>query len=392
MRVDVVTLFPEIFPGPLGVGVVGRAIERGALVVCAHDLRADGIGPHRQVDDEPFGGGPGMVLRPEPIFAAVRRLRALPGHPRGRGILLGAHGRRFDATMARAMAAEPRLIVVCGRYQGIDERVVDGLDLDEVSIGDVVLSGGELAAMVVIEAVARHLPGTLGAPESLRDESFTRGTVEHPHYTRPATFEGRPVPEVLRGVRRPRRDRPLAPAIGGGAGRPTETRPCHPRPPAGGPRGPGPGTIGARRRSRRTNMNVIDLLERDQLKADVPELRPGDTVRVHVRVVEGTRERIQVFEGVTIGVGGGGSRRTFTVRRITHGVGVERTFLLHSPRIATVEVVRHGEVRRAKLYYLRTKVGKRARLRERRETTVRGAGAGTPIAPGSVTAEGTPEA
>ncbi len=139
-------------------------------------------------------------------------------------------------------------------------------------------------------------------------------------------------------------------------------------------------------------MNVIDLLERDQLKADVPELRPGDTVRVHVRVVEGTRERIQVFEGVTIGVGGGGSRRTFTVRRITHGVGVERTFLLHSPRIATVEVVRHGEVRRAKLYYLRTKVGKRARLRERRETTVRGAGAGTPIAPGSVTAEGTPEA
>ncbi len=198
MRVDVVTLFPEIFPGPLGVGVVGRAIERGALVVCAHDLRADGIGPHRQVDDEPFGGGPGMVLRPEPIFAAVRRLRALPGHPRGRGILLGAHGRRFDATMARAMAAEPRLIVVCGRYQGIDERVVDGLDLDEVSIGDVVLSGGELAAMVVIEAVARHLPGTLGTPESLRDESFTRGTVEHPHYTRPATFEGRPVPDVLR--------------------------------------------------------------------------------------------------------------------------------------------------------------------------------------------------
>jgi len=120
-------------------------------------------------------------------------------------------------------------------------------------------------------------------------------------------------------------------------------------------------------------MNVIDLLEREQLKTDLPELRPGDTVRVHVRVVEGTRERIQVFEGVIIGIAAGSSRRTFTVRRITHGVGVERTFLVHSPRIATIEVVRHGEVRRAKLYYLRTKVGKRARLRERREGTGRAA-------------------
>ncbi len=141
-------------------------------------------------------------------------------------------------------------------------------------------------------------------------------------------------------------------------------------------------------------MNVIDLLEREQLKTDVPELRPGDTVRAHVRVVEGTRERIQVFEGVVIGVAGGGSRRTVTVRRITHGVGVERTFLVHSPRLATIEVVRHGEVRRAKLYYLRTKVGKRARLRERREVTARpargtGAGRSAPTAAGEVV-EGPP--
>ncbi len=198
MQVDVVTLFPEVFPGPLGVGVVGRAIERGLLVVKAHDLRAHGIGPHRQVDDEPFGGGPGMVLRPEPIFAAVRALRHDAALPPGRGILLGAHGRRFDAATAARLAAEPRLIVVCGRYQGVDERVVAGLGLEELSIGDFVLSGGELAAMVVIEATARHLPGTLGAPESLRDESFAAGGLEHPHYTRPAAFEGLLVPEVLR--------------------------------------------------------------------------------------------------------------------------------------------------------------------------------------------------
>jgi len=199
MRVDVVTLFPEVFPGPLGVGVVGRAIERGTLEVQAHDLRQHGLGAHRQVDDEPFGGGPGMVLRPEPLFAAVRALRALAGLPPGHAILLGAHGRRFDADGARRLAGEARLILICGRYQGVDERVVEGLALDELSIGDFVLSGGELAAMVVVEAVARQLAGTLGAPESLQQESFTRGTVEHPHYTRPAVFEGWPVPEVLRG-------------------------------------------------------------------------------------------------------------------------------------------------------------------------------------------------
>ena len=198
MQVEVVTLFPEVFPGPLGVGVVGRAIERGQLQVRAHDLRGHGVGPHRQVDDEPFGGGPGMVLRPEPIFAAVRALRADRSQPVGRAILLGAHGRRFDAAAARRLAAEPRLILICGRYQGVDERVVEGCGLEEVSVGDFVLSGGELAAMVVIEAAARHLPGTLGAPESLHDESFTKGGVEHPHYTRPAVFEDRAVPEVLR--------------------------------------------------------------------------------------------------------------------------------------------------------------------------------------------------
>ncbi len=198
MRIDVVTLFPQVFPGPIGVGVVGRALEQGIVEVVAHDLRPFGVGAHRQVDDVPFGGGPGMVLRPEPLFAAVRAVRLLPGLPPAREILLSAHGRRLDAALVAELAAAPRLLLVAGRYQGVDERVREGLGLEELSVGDFVLSGGELAALVIIEAVARQLPGTLGDPESARHETFGRSGVEPPQYTRPAEFEGRSVPDVLR--------------------------------------------------------------------------------------------------------------------------------------------------------------------------------------------------
>lgn len=198
MRFDVITLFPAIFPGPLAAGVVGRALEQGLIQLEAHDLRRWGLGAHRQVDDTPFGGGPGMVLRPEPLFAAVRAALELPDLPRPRGILLSAHGRRLDAALVEELARESRLLLICGRYEGVDERVRTGLGLDEVSVGDFVVSGGELPAMMLVEAVARHLPGTLGDPESAVDESFSRGLPEYPHYTRPAVFEGMSVPEVLR--------------------------------------------------------------------------------------------------------------------------------------------------------------------------------------------------
>ncbi len=198
MRVDVITLFPQVFPGPLGVGVVGRAIEAGLVQVHAHDLREHGRGAHRQVDDLPFGGGPGMVLRPEPLFAALRAVAEIaPGTP-GRGVLLAAHGCPLDARLARELAREQRLVLVCGRYEGVDERVRQAFQLDEVSVGDFVVSGGELPAMLLIEAVCRHLPGVLGDPQSAEDESFSQGLPEYPHYTRPAEFEGLTVPEVLR--------------------------------------------------------------------------------------------------------------------------------------------------------------------------------------------------
>jgi tRNA (guanine37-N1)-methyltransferase len=196
LRVDVLTIFPQVFPGTLGVGVVGRALESGALAVEAHDLRDWSEGRHRQVDDMQFGGGAGMVLKPEPLIRAVRDFRARD--PRVRAILLGPQGRALTHDVARELAAEEHLLLVCGRYQGVDERAREEIG-EELSIGDYVLSGGEVAALAVVEAVARLVPGTLGSPESLERETFSDADVfEPPLYTRPADFEGRAVPEVLR--------------------------------------------------------------------------------------------------------------------------------------------------------------------------------------------------
>ena len=198
MRFDVITLFPQIFPGPLSIGVVGRALEAGSIQIETHDLRQWGLGVHRQVDDIPFGGGPGMVLRPEPLFAAVRAVEGIVGLERPHSILLSAHGRRLEQRVIEELSHVPRILLICGRYEGVDERVRVGLGLDEISVGDFVVSGGELPAMVLMEAVARHLPGTLGDPESALDESFAAGMPEYPHYTRPAVFEDLQVPAVLR--------------------------------------------------------------------------------------------------------------------------------------------------------------------------------------------------
>jgi len=199
MRFEVLTIFPDVFPGPLGVGVVGRALERGDLSLGVHDLRDFTTGRHRQVDDIACGGGPGMVLKPEPVVRAVRRLRAeVPGL---RSILLSPQGRLFDQGVARELAAESAILLVCGGYQRVDERAGMAIG-EEISVGDYVLSGGEVAAMAVIEAVARLVPGVVGSADSLADETFsaaTEGGLEAPLYTRPADFEGELVPEVLRG-------------------------------------------------------------------------------------------------------------------------------------------------------------------------------------------------
>jgi tRNA (guanine37-N1)-methyltransferase len=193
MRIDVFTIFPEYLDPPLRLSLLGRARETGLLDVRLHDPRDDTADKHRSVDDEPFGGGAGMVMTPEPLFAAVERVG--PVRPL---FLLSASGRRFDQACARELAAGDGFSLICGRYEGVDQRVADHLCDDELSVGDFVLAGGEAAALVVIEAVARLLSGVMGNAESARDESFNESLLEYPQYTRPANFRGWEVPEVLR--------------------------------------------------------------------------------------------------------------------------------------------------------------------------------------------------
>ncbi|GAC1518082.1 MAG: tRNA (guanosine(37)-N1)-methyltransferase TrmD [Acidimicrobiales bacterium] len=193
LRVDTFTIFPDLVESWLGASLIGRARRAGLLDLRVHDLRSTAQDPHRSVDDAPFGGGAGMVLAPAPIFAAVEAVA--PPRPL---LLLGPGGSRFDQDQARALLAAGAFSLLCGRYEGVDQRVVDHLCDGEVSIGDYVLAGGELGALVVIEAVARLVPGVMGNETSADEESFADGLLEYPHYTRPAEFRGWEVPEVLR--------------------------------------------------------------------------------------------------------------------------------------------------------------------------------------------------
>lgn len=193
LRIDVITIFPAIFPGPLGASVTGRAIERGLAELHVHDLRAWGLGRHRSVDDYPYGGGAGMVMRPEPIAAALDAVA-----PAGSGalrILVDPGGRRFDQAIARDLATRDRIAIVCPRYEGVDDRVRRLVDL-ELSIGDYVLSGGELAALVIADAAIRLLPGAIDEASPV-EESFSEGLLEYPQFTRPAEFRGEQVPDIL---------------------------------------------------------------------------------------------------------------------------------------------------------------------------------------------------
>ncbi len=193
MKIDVLTLFPGMFSGPLDESMVQRARTRGILDLRVHNLRDWAQDRHRTVDDRPFGGGPGMVLKCEPLFAAVESLRT----GQTRVILMCPTGRRFDQAVARELSALPHLVLICPSYEGVDERIRAGVVDDELSVGDFVLTSGNLPAMMVIDAVTRLLPGVLGDEESAVDESFSHGLLEYPQYTRPAEFRGMRVPEVL---------------------------------------------------------------------------------------------------------------------------------------------------------------------------------------------------
>jgi tRNA (guanine37-N1)-methyltransferase len=192
---DVVTLFPELFPGPLGASVIGRGLERGLWSLQLTQFRDFATDRHRTVDDTPAGGGAGMVLKPDILAAAIDAVSP-EGDPRPR-LLMSPRGRPLNQVRVRELAAGPGAVIVCGRFEGIDQRAIEARGLEEVSIGDYVLAGGEVAAMVLLEAVVRLLPGVLGAAESHADESFEQGLLEYPHYTRPQSFEGRDIPAIL---------------------------------------------------------------------------------------------------------------------------------------------------------------------------------------------------
>jgi tRNA (guanine37-N1)-methyltransferase len=198
MRIDVLSLFPEMFSGYLGQSLLKRAIDAGIVEVRLHNIRDWATGKHRQVDDRPFGGGPGMVLRPEPVVECVEAVRQQDASP-GRLVLLTPQGRRLNQRIVEELADSGRLLLICGRYEGVDQRVIDLLQPDEISIGDYILGGGEVASMVVIDAVVRLIPGVLGDEESNRQDSFSgeKPLLEFPQYTRPREYRGLGVPEVL---------------------------------------------------------------------------------------------------------------------------------------------------------------------------------------------------
>ena len=196
MKFDIVTIFPRMVEAGLAEGVISRGVERGLLDIKVHDLREYTVDRHRSVDDEPYGGGPGMVMKPEPMARAVEDIRARRGEP-DTVVLLSPQGRRFSQGEAARMSALRHVALLCGRYEGMDERIRTLVATEELSIGDYVLSGGELPALVIVDAVSRLVQGVVGDADSVEGDSFSRGLLDYPHYTRPAAFEGREVPEVL---------------------------------------------------------------------------------------------------------------------------------------------------------------------------------------------------
>jgi tRNA (guanine37-N1)-methyltransferase len=197
MRFDIITIFPEIFSEVFDFGIIRRAVETGLIGINVHDLRDFTFDRHKQVDDRPFGGGAGMVMKPEPLFRAVESV--IGDESDANVLLLSPQGRLFDQATAAKYAKEQRLVLICGRYEGIDERVAENLITEEISIGNYVLSGGEIPAMVVVDAITRLIPGALGCDQSAERESFSNGMLDYPQYTRPADYRGRKVPEVLIG-------------------------------------------------------------------------------------------------------------------------------------------------------------------------------------------------
>ncbi len=348
MKIDILTIFPDFFRGPLDYGIMRRARETGLVEISIHDLRAFTKDKHRTVDDRPFGGGEGMVLKPEPIFeclesfgdVAPREARLSAGAKQS-VILLSAQGRRLDQTLAAELSAlRSRCVLICGRYEGVDERISEHLADREISIGDYVLSGGEMGAAVIVDTVTRLIPGAVGNQNSTRQESFTEsfagrscagdgpsstcvsgGLLDYPHYTRPADFRGMAVPEVLvngnhEQIRSWRRNTALAKTLRNRPDllervaltaedrellaqikrdqirRTRSTDICE--------TGQAPSLPKIDQEGNVMRNPIIEKLLAKSRRTDIPKFGPGDTIKVLVKIREGEKERLQAFEGVVI--------------------------------------------------------------------------------------------
>ena len=356
-QIYVISVFPEIVENFIKYGVLKRSQDKDLLKINMINLR-DFSKNKGQIDDKPYGGGAGMVLQAQPLIDATRFAKSnLENY---KCIYLSPKGRKMNQKMVAEAANDEDLIIVAGRYEGVDQRFID-LEVDEEwSIGDYILSGGEVAACVIIDSIARMIPGVLGNDNSNVDDSFSNSTLEYPHYTRPEKVENISVPDVLlsgnhQEIRKWRENQALE-----------ETKIKR---------------SDLLKKKAFINllqvilsasdmsimMNIIDNINQEQIK-EIPEFSAGDDVVVQVRVKEGERERLQAFEGVVIAIKNRGINSSFTVRKISHGEGVERVFQTHSPLIASIKVKRRGKVRRSKLYYLRELSGKAARIKEKLST------------------------
>jgi tRNA (guanine37-N1)-methyltransferase len=345
LEVQIFTLYPELYPGLLDVGIYKKAKERQKWSLKVVDIRDYALDGNRTVDDTPFGGGNGMLLKPDVIASALDKNT----NAKEKIIYLSPKGKRLGQQEVKSLSKLKKINILCGHFEGVDQRLLETRNIEEYSIGDFILSGGESASFVFVDALVRLLPGVLGNANSAKDESFENNLLEYPQYTKPRDWEGKKVPEVLFSGDHAK--------IKGWRLSQSEAITQRQR----------PDLWKIYLKKKMKNIEDINKAAIQKITANkkITEFSPGDTIKVGVKIVEGKRERIQYFEGVCIAKKNRDLNSSFTVRKISFGEGVERTFALYSPNVDSIKVIRSGKVRRAKLYYLRDRKGKSARIAEK---------------------------
>ena len=345
LEVQIFTLYPDLYPGLLDVGIYKKAKEKQKWSLKIIDIRDYAFDDNRTVDDTPFGGGSGMLLKPDVLAAALDK----NAKAKEKIIYLSPKGKKLNQKEVKSLSKLKKINILCGHFEGVDQRLLETRNIEEYSIGDFILSGGESASFVFVDALVRLLPGVLGNANSTKDESFENNLLEYPQYTKPRDWEGKKVPEVLFSGDHAK--------IKGWRLSQSEAITQRQRPDLW------------KKYLEKKMKNIEDInkaaIQKITANKKITEFSPGDTVKVGVKIVEGKRERIQYFEGVCIAKKNRDLNSSFTVRKISFGEGVERTFALYSPNVDSIKVIRSGKVRRAKLYYLRDRKGKSARIAEK---------------------------